>query len=218
MISQGHTDYFWNTFNSVWYENAFVATDNEFIAAVSTYFNKDTHWEFDIYVNSKLQLVQNGFSHPGYYTFNFDYPVPVVKGDIFEVLFKITVDGDVAFPISEAISLTKYTYTPGVSFVSYDNGTSFLDLFDLQWYGYPGHSYVTQVACIKAFTQLITLNSTIEDVNITYDSLDLFNITVRLSDENNNPVGNGIVTFTVNGENHTVNVFRGVAFIQLPSF
>lgn len=212
----GITDYFWNGVSSVWYENAFHASDNEFLKAVSTYFNKDTQWELNIYVNSKLQLVQKGSAVPGYFTFNLDYPIPLVKGDLFEIMFKIKVEGDVAFPISEAVSLTKYTYSPGVSFVSYNNGQSWHDLYNLEWFGYPGHNYVTQVACIKGFTELTTLNSTIKTLNITYDSLDIFNITVNLADEFNNTVRNGNVTFTVNGKDYNVTVWDGLAKIQLP--
>lgn len=212
----GVTDYFWNNVESVWYENAYQATDNEFLKAVSTYFNKNTQWEVNVYVNSKLQLIQNGSAVPGYFTINLDYPIPLVKGDLFEIVFKITVEGDVAFPISEAVSLTKYTYAPGVSFVSYDNGKSWNDLYDLRWYGYPGHSYLTQVACIKGFTELVTLTSTIKSFNVTYDSIDLFNITATIIDESNNTVRNGNVTFTVNGEDYNVTVFDGFASLQLP--
>lgn len=86
----GPTDYFYVAQNTIWYENAFYATDNEFLAGVSTYFNQDTDWEFYIYVNSLLQLAQKGSSTKGYYTFNLYFPVPLVKGDLFEVLFRIT--------------------------------------------------------------------------------------------------------------------------------
>lgn len=211
----GHTDYFYYQANTVGYENAFYATDDEFLAAVSTYFNKDTEWQLNIYVNSRLQLHQNGSASPGYFTINLDYPVPLMKGDLFEVMFIIKVEGDVAFPISEYISLNKLTYSPNISFVSFD-GIKWLDLYDFEWYGYPGHSYLTQVACIKGFTQLITLNASIRDLNVTYDSFDLFNITAYLTDENNNSVRNGNVTFNVNGVNHTAWVYNGIASIQLP--
>ena len=39
------TDYFLNTTKTVWYKNIFNATDNEYLAAVSTYFEKSTRWE-----------------------------------------------------------------------------------------------------------------------------------------------------------------------------
>ena len=215
----GITDYFWFTSNQVWYENAYHAADNEFLSAVSTYFNKNTQWEINVYVNSRLQIVQNGTAAPGYYTINLDSPIPLAKGDLFEIMFKIKVEGDVAFPISEDMSLTKCTYLPNVSFVSYDYGHNWYDLYDLVHY-YPSiyaynHHYASQVACIKGFTQFKTLNSTIKSINITYDSLDLFNIVASLSDGDNNTVKNGNVTFTIDGENHTVGVYRGIASLQI---
>lgn len=212
----GPTDYLWFNQNSVWYENAFYATDDEFLSAVSTYFNKNTDWEINVYVNSKLQIVQKGSAVNGYFTINLDYPIPLVKGDLFEIIFKITVDGDVGFPITEAVSTTKCTYYPRCSFVSTDNGKTWYDLYDFKGYGYPGHSYSSQVACIKGFTQFLTLNSTFRELNINYDSLDLFNIVAWVVDENNNPVGNGNVTFNVNGINYTALIYRGIASLLVP--
>ena len=210
----GVTDYFYLHQNTLWYKNAFNATDNEFLAAVSTYFNKNTSWELYIYVNSKLQLIQNGSSIPGYYTINLDYPVPLVKGDIFEILFKITTAGDVGFPISESMSVTKMSFSPGISFVSF-NGENYFDLYDFS-HEYPGHFYFNQVACIKGFTQSITLNCALDKLDIVRDGLDLFNITINLKDENNNSVRNGEVIFTVNGINHTVSMYDGIGFLQIP--
>ena len=209
----GTTDYFYLPNNTVWYQNQYMASDDEFIASVSTYFLKDTDWVLEIFVNDKLQLTQNGSSKPGYYTINLNQPIPLIKGDIFKVSFKISVDGDVAFPISEIFSTTKYTYYPNCSFFSL-NGEDFFDLYDYVYNDYPGHTYSSQVTCIKAFTQFMTLNSTIKSINITYDSLDLFNITARLFDENNNPVGNGWVIFTVNGVNYKCGVYQGVAYLK----
>jgi C1A family cysteine protease len=208
------TDYFYVNQTTVWYENAFTATDNEFLAGVATYFNKDTVWELFIYVNSRLQLVQNGSGVPGYFTFNLDYPIPVVKGDIFEIVFKIIGDENVGFPIYEPGTALKFSQSPRTSFVSLD-GVEYFDLYNL-YHEYPGHWYYNQVASIKGFTQLITLNSSSGPLNITYDSLDLFNITLDLFDENRNPIRNGNVVFTVNGVNHTVRVSEGLAFLQVP--
>lgn len=227
----GVTDYLFVPQNTVWYENAFNATDDEFLAGVSTYFNKDTNWELFIYVNSKLQLHQNGFSAPGYYTINLNYPVPLIEGDVFEILFRITTDGEAGFPISERNSIVKSPFGFNMSFVSL-NGQKYYDLYDLVHtislsgpsnehsldltHTFPNHYYIGQVACIKGFTQLITLNSTSKPLNIIYDVLDSFNITLNLLDENNNSIRNGNVTFNVNGENCTVSVYDGIAFLQVP--
>ena len=210
----GVTDYFYVNQNTVWYENAFNATDNEFLSGVSTYFEKDTNWELAIYVNSRLQLVQSGFNTPGYYTINLNYPVPLVKGDVFEILFRITVDGDAGFPISEPISLTKSTIIPQTSFISLD-GREYYDLYDLS-HEYPGHTYYNQVACIKGFTQLINLRLSLAELNITHVSFDMFDIAAVLVDENSNHVRNGNVTFNVNGENYTIEVYDGIALLRTP--
>ena len=210
----GVTDYFYVPQNTIWYENAFNVTDDEFLAGVSTYFEKDTYWELYIYINSRLQLVQTGSSAPGYYTINLNYPVPMAKGDVLEILFRIAVNGDVGFPISEASALTKTTYGPMQSFVSLD-GVRFYQLHNLT-HVYPYHTYSSQVACIKGFTQFMTLNITERNFSISYDSLDLFSITVDLADEKGNPVRNGNVTFTINGENHTSAVYNGIASIKIP--
>ena len=216
----GPTDYFYNTVNTVMYENAYYAMDNEFLAAVSTYFNTDTQWEVLVYVNSLLQIVQNGSATPGYFTVNLDYPIPLAKGDLFEIIFRIAVDGDVGFPISEYMSLNKLTYSPNMSFVSYDDGKTWYDLYDLIHY-YPSpyyfnHHYNSQVACIKGFTQFITLNSTVQSLNVTYDMLDLYNVTAMVLDENGNAAGNGNVTFYVNGANYTAEIYRGIASVKVP--
>ena len=210
----GVTDYFYVPQSSVWYENAFNVTDDEFLAGVSTYFEKNTQWELYIYINSRLQLMQTGSAIAGYYTINLDYPVPMAKGDVLEILFRIAVNGSAGFPISEAQSLTKTTYGPMQSFVSLD-GVTFYQLHNLT-YAYPGHIYTSQVACIKGFVQFMTLNATARNFTIEYDSCNLFNITVDLTDENGNPVRNGNVTFTVNGENRTSEVYNGIASIQIP--
>ena len=112
----GMTDYFLNSYNTVWYENAFRATDDEYLASVSTYFEKVTNWTVSIYVNSILQHTQSGVSNPGYYTINLDKLIPLKTGDLFEVMFKISVDGEASFPISEIYSLNNLAYSPNVSF------------------------------------------------------------------------------------------------------
>ena len=214
----GHTDYLYIENNTVWYKNVFNATDNEFLAGVSTYFEKNTTWQLTINVNNKFYLTQNGSSIPGYYTINLKNIIPLSKGDVFEVIFKINVDGNVSFPISEHMSLNKMQYYPNVSFISFD-GLNWSDLYDFNWTfplksETPSHWYNSQVACIKAFTKYVTFNSTITSLNIEYTSLDLFNITTTIIDENNNSAGNGIVVFNVNGVNYTAEVYLGKATLQ----
>ena len=118
------------------------------------------------------------------------------------------------------MSLNKLTYSPNMSFVSYDDGKTWYDLYDLIHY-YPSpyyfnHHYNSQVACIKGFTQFITLNSTVQSLNVTYDMLDLYNVTANVLDENGNAAGNGNVTFYVNGANYTAEIYKGIASVKVP--
>ena len=204
----GKTDYFYNSSSSVWYKNKFTASDNELLAAASTYFEKVTNWDVSVYVNNVLKTTKSGVSNPGYYTINFDDLIPLKVGDDFEVVFKITVDEQAGFPVSEKVSLNKVLYEKDVSFVSYD-GMHWKDLYDLTWQ-YSSHSYSSQVACIKAFTVLTGID-TVTSINVAYDKYNLVNLTATVLDQYGKLVTNGNVTFTINGEDYVVGVVNGTA-------
>ena len=203
----GRTDFFCNSSDTVWYKNKFNATDKEYLAAVSTHFEKNTDWELSIYVNNQLKHTQLGNSKPGYYTINLNNFIQLNKGDIFEVIFKITVDGEASFPISEKISLNKLFYGPNLSYLSYD-GITWTDLYDLEC-AYTSHTYDSQVACIKAFTILNPVNTTI---NITVDNP--YNpslIKAVVLNQYGYPVLFGNVTLNVEGNDYVVEIVNGVA-------
>lgn len=203
----GRTDNFFNTTDTVWYKNKFTATDNEYLAAVSTYFEKETDWDLSVYVNNALKLTQSGHSLPSYSTINLDKVIPLEIGDIFEVVFKITVKGDAGVPISEAVSLNHEIYSENISFVSYD-GKTWSDFYDLPW-TYPDHTYASQVACIKAFTVLEKLNTYVDlKVLNTYNPCE-FSATVYTQD--GAVVKSGSVTFNIEGKDIKVNIENGVA-------
>ena len=88
----GRTDFFLNESNTVWYKNRFTATDNEWLTAVSTYFEKNTAWNLSIYVNDVLRHVQSGTATLSYSTIELSSFIPLAVGDVFEVEFKITTD------------------------------------------------------------------------------------------------------------------------------
>ena len=206
----GKTDVFLNSSSTVWYKNKFVSTGDEYLAAVSTYFDKFTEYTLSVYVNGALKLIQNGFSDIGYHTINLNQLIPLKENDTFEVVFKITVDGEAAFPISEKISLNKLFYGENISFVSYD-GENWNDLFNLVW-RYSTHTYNSQVACIKAFTVVDMVNTTTKlSVNIT----DLAIIKATVLNQYGRPVIGGNVTFNVNGVNYVVPVSNGVAILEI---
>ena len=203
----GRTDYFFNQTNVVWYKNKFTATGNEYLAAVSTYFEKDTNWDLSVYVNNALKLTQSGFANPSYKTIDLNSVVPLKTGDIFEIVFKIKVNGDCGVPISESVSLNSEMYKEGISFVSYD-GKNWVDFYDLKW-TYPDHTYNSQVACIKAFTVLNKINT-----NVVLEITDSFNpveITAKVLTQYGILVKTGVVTFNVEGRNIKVNLNDGVA-------
>ena len=203
------TDYFFNTTDTVWYKNIFTATDNEYLAAVSTYFEKPTDWELSVYVNDILKSTKTGFSNPGYWTIDLYEHVPLSVGDIFEIAFKINVTGDSGVPISESVSLNNEFYKEGISFISYD-GDNWRDLYDLVWMDYPGHTYKSQVACIKAFTVFDIINTSCS-LEIDYDGFNPVNITANVLNQYGYPVNFGKVIFNLSGEIISVNVSNGVA-------
>ena len=203
----GRTDYFLNSSSTVWYKNKFTATDDEYLAAVSTYFEKDTKWDLTILVNGVQKLVQSGFSNPSYSTITLDKLIPLKAGDIFEAIFKIAVDKNAGVPISEAVSLNHETYGENTSFISYD-GKNWVDFYGLEWI-YPDHTYSSQVACIKAFTILDEL-----DTYITFDISSSHNpceISATVHTKDGAIVKSGVVTFNVEGKDIDVDIEDSVA-------
>lgn len=203
----GKTDYLFNFYNNVLYKNRFVATDDEYLTAVSTYFNKETSWELSIYVNGELKHIQAGSSPNSYSTIELTQFIPLAVEDVFEIVFNITVDGDAGVPISEAVSLNKELYSQGVSFISYD-GKKWSDLYDFS-VSYPSHTYSSQVACIKAFT---VLNPVGTIINLTVENLDNpCLIKAVVLNEYGNPVLSGNVTFNIEGQDYVVDIVNGAA-------
>ncbi|WP_405277715.1 Ig-like domain repeat protein [Methanobrevibacter sp.] len=207
----GMTDYFYSTTSNALYKNRFTSTCDEYLAAVSTYFEKATNWTATVLVNDEIKDALSGISASGYYTFNLNKFIPVKSGDVFEVIFNITTSGDVGVPISEIYSLNKLVYAPGVSYISWD-GVNWFDLYNFSK-TYPDHNYNSGVACIKAFTYLNPIN-TLTNLSIDFKQDGLSNISAKVYDEFGNLVKYGNVTFNINGENRTVNVENGVAILS----
>ena len=202
------TDYFFKDVSTAWYKNIFTATDNEYLAAVSTYFEKNTDWDLSIYVNNTLALKKSGSSHAGYYTIDLGEFIPMNVGDVFEIQFKVRVNGDVGIPISEKVSLNKGYYKSGISYVSWD-GVNWIDFYDLKG-SYPDHIYDSQVACIKAFTVFNPVNTTLDllVINRTSESCE---IQASVFNEYGHPLNSGVVLFSLDGDVTAVPVKNGIA-------
>ena len=205
---QGKSDYFLNYTNTVWYKTKFKSTADEYISAVSTYFEKDTNWDLSVYVNNVLKVSKSGKSSSGYYTIDLGKFIPIKTGDVFDVVFKINVKANASVPISESVSFNQETYHENISFISYD-GKKWTDLYDLEW-SFPDHTYVSQVACIKAFTILNPINTNI-NLNLTNIGKDTCDIIASVLDEYGNIVNHGNVVFTVGGASKTIAIKEGVA-------
>ncbi|WP_295620947.1 C1 family peptidase [uncultured Methanobrevibacter sp.] len=204
------TDYFFNKTDTVWYKNIFNAADNEYLAAVSTYFDKPSNWELSVYVNDILKSTKSGFSNTGYWTIDLFEHVPLNAGDIFEIVFKINVTGDAGVPIAETVSLNNEFFREGISFLSYD-GNEWLDLYNLRWMDYPGHTYNnSQVACIKVFTVFDVID-TVTSLDIVYNGFNPVNIIAHVLNQYGNPVNCGKVLFNLSDVIVPVNVSNGVA-------
>ena len=211
----GITDYLITGNETMWYENIFKATDNELLTAFSTYFNTTTDWTAKIYVNNALKLTQNGVSVPGYYTFNLDNAIPLKTGDTFRIVIKISAPGKIAsVPISEKVRSNRILYSKGISFFSYD-GKNWIDLFDFKYDASQyGHSYESQVACIKAFTTYYSSSSIALD-NLKSVSVDTpFNVVATVTDGQGNLIKDGSVIFTIDSKNFTVGVVNGKATLN----
>lgn len=203
----GKTDYFVTGNKNIWYQNIFNATDNEYLAAVSTYFEKTCKWDLSIYVNDVLKLTKTGSSGNGYYTIDLGDYIKLTAGDIFKVMFKITAN-DVSFPVSEKIRSNKVLYSDGISFFSTD-GKKWIDLCDYST-SYASHTYHSQVACIKAFTFYDEIASSIT-LNVSDKGYNPAEIVASVINQYGNPVSGGNVTFVIDGESHVVPLNNGIA-------
>ncbi|WP_405290284.1 C1 family peptidase [Methanobrevibacter sp.] len=207
----GKTDYFISDCDEIWYENIFNSTDDEFLAAVSTYFEKSCNWDLYIYVNDILKLSKNGTGECGYYTIDLGEYIALKNQDTFKIVFKINA-ADSSFPICEKSVSTKDLYGSGVSFFSFD-GVNWTDL-----YTYNGksssHIYSSQLACIKAFTFLDEIKSSIY-LNISKKDCNPIDIVADVVNQYGNLVTGGNVTFNVNGKDYSVKVVNGIAKLTL---
>lgn len=208
----GLTNFFVTGKNVIWYKNIFNATDDELLAAFSTYFNEDSDYQIQIYVNNDLKSTQTGFTTEGYFTFKLNKYIPLHAGDIFEIVVKLSTKNIASFPVSESKYTNKFIYKKGMSFFSYD-GSKWMDLYDFE-HSYQSNNYISQVACIKAFTTLNTLDTTISMDNHIAETEKIISLEADVLDAHNHRVTVGNVTFNIEGKDYTVNVVDGKAILN----
>ena len=204
----GKTDYLITGLDTIWYQNVFTATDNEYLAAVSTYFNAETDWDVSVYVNDIFKLTKSGKSNPGYHTINLGDLICLNPGDVFRVVFKLNCMEYANVPIVETDYINKVPATSGVSYFS-KNGQNWTDLYDFAFSDF-NHRYVSQLACIKAFTIFDSLNSIIK-LDVSDKGIQSVNIKAFVFDQYGNPINSGEVIFTIEETQYHVNVTNGIA-------
>ena len=187
-------------YNGTSIKNVFTSSQDEYLAAVSTYFLQNTEYVLDIYVNDKLVHTQKSTSGPGYYTINLDKVIPLKANDKFEVVFNMTsLDGDMfsVYGIEQA-NVAYDVFSEQRSYISYPWQKD--DWFDTGSF----------IFSIKAFTILNEMDTTIT-LTAGENDYNPIDITAKITDEYGRAVNAGSVTFTVDGKNYTVDVSNGIA-------
>ena len=157
------------------YANTYVAAANNLLGAVGTYFNNsDIDYEFKVYVNDELKLIQNGTSEfAGYRTIKLNEYIPVKENDIFKVVFKNN-----AIPYQDK---SREHYMRNTSFVS-DDGENWIDC-----------SSLNMTACLKVYAFDLAIYT--EDLVKIYKNDSKFEAGIGIAKEK--------VTFEINGMNYT---------------
>lgn len=195
----GKTSYFAGN-DTIWYQNIFTATDNEYLSAVSTYFETESNWTVSILIEDVLKFTKTGSTQAGYYTIKLDQILPLNIGDTFKIIFKVTSIDYSRVPISEKEETNKFLSKEGISYFSYD-GETWHDLYN---------SASSSVACIKAFTQLTKLNSKIS-LTINSTEYNPVEIIAKAIDEYGRTITKGNISFIIENQEIKTLIINGTA-------
>lgn len=188
--------------NGYKFKNVFHSTEEEYLAAVSTYFSNPAEWTVEILVNGDLKHYQSGYiGQAGYFTINLNTPVKLSRGDKFEVIIGLTSDeGKSFFSLSRANKAVRdANYRPEISYRISPSGME----YDMNNDG--------MVACIKAFT--LTYKESYNKLTIASRG-EAVDVVSTITDKDGNLINGGAVTFNVNGVLTTVDVINGVAILS----
>ena len=207
-----------NAADGIWYKNLFYSTEDEVLAAFSTYFNEKTNYTAYVYVNDELVNEQNGSAYNGYFTIKLSNYISLKKGDKFEIVLNVHSDGISIIPVYESTSSKRDYALEGVSFFSFD-GENWEDLYNYsgEYYekGNRTHWYVPNiVACLKAL--IIDINASnvtgFKIFNETYNLGDVVNVTsltpidfsVMFADKFGNLISNGGFKITTGNDEYVI--------------
>ena len=135
------TSFFNTNKDEACYKNVFTVEGDEYLAAVSTYFEDECDYEISIYLNELLVSTKIGKANAGYYTINLDDPIYLNKNDNVSVVFNCTnIKGGLGkIPFSSKSLCTNLFIKKGISYMWENRG--WVDLYSKGG-----------VACIKMFT------------------------------------------------------------------
>lgn len=175
----GISAFYNNESNYSWYKNVFYSTEDEHLLGVSTYFERNTQWQLNIYVNDELQLTQNGSNNAGYYTIRLKECIPLARNDKFEAVFKLLTP-DSRIPISIRDDFVFGINRENLSYISSD-GINWQDLTKIKCTSLD-RTPSSQIACIKAFTTIPTpTNITVTTIT---DKINDTRINITVTDNN----------------------------------
>ena len=185
--------------SNYFYKNKFTSKNGDILTAVSTYFDKSASYTVKVYINGALATTQYGNALSGYNVIPLDEEIQLSEGDVFEVEFT----SDSGIPLCKANYNNKETFNSGLSFWS-RNGQDWVDLYDKN---------TPRVACIKAFTRPASLEEI--EVSFRYNYTEV-EINTEVPFTVNLPADvEGLVTFTINGENYYVPASNGKATLNI---
>ncbi len=167
--------------------NIFEIESDEYLAAVSTYFDDKYDYKVEIYVNDNLKSTLEGCVDAGYYTIPLNDFLAMTKGDKLKVSFTITnLNGEIArYAYATNINQSRNNIIErGNSIITINNG---VDL-----------SKNNRVACIKAFT-LTSFPATLNVPDMEFIYNESGNITVSTN-------ASSIIAKVINHPEASVNV------------
>ncbi len=165
------------------YANLFYAVDDDLIAGVGTYFERENiNYTIEIYVNNELRLTQKGVSpYFGFHTVKLDKYIPVKQGDVFYA--QITSD---SVPVGN-ISDVRTHFAHGMSFVNREGNWS--DLYD------EGKFAVLKIYTVSDDVKIIDN----QNMSVVYGNDSYFSVRVVTADGHAIGAGEKVI-FTINGK------------------
>ena len=181
------------------YANAFMALEDDLIAGVGTYFEREgINYTVNVYVNNQLELTQSGVSpYFGFHTIKLDKYIPLREGDYFY-----------AEIFSDSVPVMNLSYMRTHSHQGYSWKCKNGDWSDLYDEG--------MIAIMKIYTVADDIKLT-ENINIAVDYTGGKYFSVKIVTSDGHAVGAGEkVMFTINKKTTTVTTDKnGIAKIDI---